>query len=166
MTFIPALRKAFDNYLNLSQDTDFILPEKGNLIPAWGAALAENNEESIHLSNLIQVIENKLSVTSPFQSDLSPIFDSEEEYRSWKKEKDQYKIQYASLRPGLQEATIGIDSGSTTTKIVVLDNNHRILYSYYHDNNGNPIKTVENGLQKRLRRRSDKSGFPHGCGNH
>lgn len=43
------------------------------------------------------------------------------------KEKDQYKIQYASLRPGLQEATIGIDSGSTTTKIVVLDNNHRIL---------------------------------------
>ena len=69
-----------------------IIPEKGNLIPAWGAALAENNEESIHLSNLIQVIENKLSVTSPFQSDLSPIFDSEEEYRSWKKEKDQYKI--------------------------------------------------------------------------
>lgn len=64
------------------------------------------------------------------------------------KRKDQYKIQYASLRPGLQEATIGIDSGSTTTKIVVLDNNHRILYSYYHDNNGNPIKTVENGLQK------------------
>ena len=49
LTFIPALRKAFDNYLNLSQDTDFILPEKGNLIPAWGAALAENNEESIHL---------------------------------------------------------------------------------------------------------------------
>ena len=47
LTFIPALRKAFANYLNLSQDTDFILPEKGNLIPAWGAALAENNEESI-----------------------------------------------------------------------------------------------------------------------
>lgn len=92
LTFIPALRKAFDNYLNLSQDTDFILPEKGNLIPAWGAALAENNEESIHLSNLIQVIENKLSVTSPFQSDLSPIFDSEEEYRSWKKKKTSIKF--------------------------------------------------------------------------
>ena len=166
MTFIPALRKAFANYLNLSQDTDFILPEKGNLIPAWGAALAENNEESIHLSNLIQVIENKLSVTSPFQSDLSPIFDSEEEYRSWKKEKDQYKIQYASLRPGLQEATIGIDSGSTTTKIVVLDNNHRILYSYYHDNNGNPIKTVENGLQKlyeECRRRGTTLRIKGGC---
>ena len=166
LTFIPALRKAFANYLNLSQDTDFILPEKGNLIPAWGAALAENNEESIHLSNLIQVIENKLSVTSPFQSDLSPIFDSEEEYRSWKKEKDQYKIQYASLRPGLQEATIGIDSGSTTTKIVVLDNNHRILYSYYHDNNGNPIKTVENGLQKlyeECRRRGTTLRIKGGC---
>ena len=65
----------------------------------------ENNEESIHLSNLIQVIENKLSVTSPFQSDLSPIFDSEEEYRSWKKEKDQYKIQYASLRPGFNSSS-------------------------------------------------------------
>ena len=85
---------------------------------------------------------------------------------SWKKEKDQYKIQYASLRPGLQEATIGIDSGSTTTKIVVLDNNHRILYSYYHDNNGNPIKTVENGLQKlyeECRRRGTTLRIKGGC---
>ncbi|WP_195662310.1 acyl-CoA dehydratase activase [Bacteroides congonensis] len=148
LTFIPALRKAFANYLKLSQETDFILPEKGNLIPAWGAALAESDDETMLLSVLINRLESKLSITSPFQSNLSPIFNNEQEYESWKKEKEQYKIEYATLQPGLQEATIGIDSGSTTTKIVVLDNDNRILYSYYHDNNGNPIKTVENGLQK------------------
>lgn len=148
LTFIPALRKAFADYLKLPQETAFILPEKANMIPAWGAALAGNSDESIPLSSLIHIIESKLSITSPFRSELSPIFESEEEYRSWKRQKDYYKVQYAGLRSGLQEATIGIDSGSTTTKIVVLDNDNRILYSYYHDNNGNPIKTVENGLRK------------------
>ena len=63
-----------------------------------------------------------------------------------KKEKDQYKIQYASLRPGLQEATIGIDSGSTTTKIVVLDNNHRILYSLLSRQQRKPYKNSRERL--------------------
>lgn len=89
---------------------------------------------------LINRLESKLSITSPFQSTLSPIFNNEQEYESWKKEKEQHKIEYATLQPGLQEATIGIDSGSTTTKIVVLDNDNLNPYSYYHDNNGNPIK--------------------------
>lgn len=57
-------------------------------------------------------------------------------------------MQRTELTSGIQQATIGIDSGSTTTKIVVLDENNRILYSYYHDNKGNPIKAVEEGLQK------------------
>lgn len=147
LTFIPALRKAFADYLHLSE-ADFILPENGNLIPAWGAALAESDEGNIRLSRLIESIEHKLCNLSPFQSSLPPIFRNEEEYRGWKKEKEQYKIPYARLRPGLQEATIGIDSGSTTTKIVVLDNDNRILFSYYRNNNGNPIKTVENGLRQ------------------
>lgn len=115
---------------------------------------------------LINRLESKLSITSPFQSTLSPIFNNEQEYESWKKEKEQHKIEYATLQPGLQEATIGIDSGSTTTKIVVLDNDNRILYSYYHDNNGNPIKTVENGLQKlteECRRRGTVLKIKGGC---
>ena len=45
LTFIPALRKSFANYLQLSEENDFLLPEKSNLIPAWGAALTENSRK-------------------------------------------------------------------------------------------------------------------------
>ena len=54
----------------------------------------------------------------------------------------------ASILQLHDEVSVVADDGSTTTKIVVLDENNRILYSYYHDNKGNPIKAVEEGLQK------------------
>ena len=52
------------------------------------------------------------------------------------------------MRKGLQDVFLGIDSGSTTTKIVVTDDRARIVYSYYANNNGNPIGAVEQGLRK------------------
>ena len=51
-------------------------------------------------------------------------------------------------KAGTQDVFIGIDSGSTTTKIVVLDEDSRLLYSYYNINGGNPIKAVEEGLNQ------------------
>ena len=50
------------------------------------------------------------------------------------------------LTAGEHEVFVGIDSGSTTTKIVVTDIHARLLYSYYKINGGNPIKAVEEGL--------------------
>ena len=147
LTFIPALRKSFANYLQLSEENDFLLPEKSNLIPAWGAALAENSRK-MKITELIGLLENLSEKAYRPQNSLPPFFKDETEYLQWKDRLAQYDVQRTELTPGIQQATIGIDSGSTTTKIVVLDENNRILYSYYHDNKGNPIKAVEEGLQK------------------
>ena len=54
----------------------------------------------------------------------------------------------SGLKAGTQDVFIGIDSVSTTTKIVVLDEDSRLLYSYYNINGGNPIKAVEEGLNQ------------------
>ena len=147
LTFIPALRKSFANYLQLSEENDFLLPEKSNLIPAWGAALAENSRK-MKITELIGLLENLSEKAYQPQNSLPPFFKDETEYLQWKDRLAQYDVQRTELTSGIQQATIGIDSGSTTTKIVVLDENNRILYSYYHDNKGNPIKAVEEGLQK------------------
>lgn len=147
LTFIPALRKSFANYLQLSEENDFLLPEKSNLIPAWGAALAENSRK-MKITELTGLLENLSEKAYQPQNSLPPFFKDETEYLQWKDRLAQYDVQRTELTPGIQQATIGIDSGSTTTKIVVLDENNRILYSYYHDNKGNPIKAVEEGLQK------------------
>lgn len=146
LSFIPALRKSFAEYLNLSIEKDFILPEQGNLIPAWGAALAEA-EQTTTLSALTERLENGAGKNARSYNSLPPLFHNEEEHTHWKERTIRNGVQRAELKAGSQQAYIGIDSGSTTTKIVVTDEENRILYTYYHDNDGNPVRTVETGLQ-------------------
>ena len=100
------------------------------------------------ITELTGLLENLSEKAYQPQNSLPPFFKDETEYLQWKDRLAQYDVQRTELTSGIQQATIGIDSGSTTTKIVVLDENNRILYSYYHNNKGNPIKAVEEGLQK------------------
>lgn len=143
-TFIPALKQAFSKYLHLVPD-DFILPEKAHLIPAFGAALAEN-AEILTASDFLRRLEKPSIQMKTGNKDISPIFDCLCEYEDWKAKKSSHVIEKTELPTGVINAFIGIDSGSTTTKIIVLDSKGRMLFSYYRNNEGNPIKVVEKGL--------------------
>lgn len=147
LTFIPALRKAFTDYMKLDE-RDLVLPEKGTLLPALGTALACSEEqEKAPLSEFITRLNTERKLTHA-ATGLKPIFQSEEEYAAWQKRISQHSIQTTSFKPGRQDVFIGIDSGSTTTKIVVTDTEARLLYTYYKVNGGQPIETVENGLRQ------------------
>lgn len=143
LTFIPALRKAFAEYLHLSPD-NFILPEKANLIPAWGTALAKG-EASLTVPEFIQRLNSQAEGNGQ-PAGMAPIFRSREEYGEWKRGMEHHALEKAAWAAGPVEAFIGVDSGSTTTKIVVLDKEGRLLFSYYHNNDGNPVRAVEDGL--------------------
>ena len=138
LTFLPALRKAFTDYLQLSPD-EVVLPEDSHLIPAWGSALSEEDSQPVRLSYLSDSINRHLSVTYQPAESLEPIFSDDDDYHRWKERISQSPIREGSLRPGVEEVTLGIDSGSTTTKIVVLNRRNELLYTYYHGNDGNPL---------------------------
>lgn len=157
LTFIPALRKAFTEYLRL-EDKDIILPENGTLLPALGAALSPvENEKTYRLSCLIARLDDSLKKTGNRQSGLKPIFSSREEYDGWKDRISRHEIPTAAFKAGKQDVFIGIDSGSTTTKIVVTDTDARLLYTYYNVNGGNPVEAVEKGLL-RLKEKCQEHG--------
>lgn len=156
LTFLPALRKAFVDYLHLSP-ADIVLPENSHLIPAWGAALSGEEAETVGISALIASIRTTLSTNYRPSSGLEPIFKDEADYAQWQKRVSRYAIRKKELKPGREEVTLGIDSGSTTTKIVLLNKEGELLYSYYHGNDGNPIAAVENGL-KLFREQCEKAG--------
>ena len=144
--FIPALRKAFVNYLKLDEN-DIIVPEAGSLIPAWGAALAEGGSTGT-VEGFSKLVDERLTQKAHSYLSLPPIFEKTRKItatgsRGW----EEKGVPCAELKAGVQEAYIGVDSGSTTTKIVVLSPEGAMLYSYYHDNDGNPVRTVEKGLQ-------------------
>lgn len=147
LCFIPALRKAFIDYLHFSE-AEYALPENANLIPAYGTALQASASYEVLLSDFINLLnEDRIKGKLVQTNRLQPLFKDKEEYESWKLTKQNVQIEKASLATHQGYAYLGIDSGSTTTKIVVTDEMNRVLFSYYTSNEGNPIAAVKKGLE-------------------
>lgn len=153
LTFLPALRKAFSDYLHLPAE-DFIVSDHSNLIPALGCALrAGESSDTVSVSELRRRLDDKQEVH--WHSDLKPLFVSEQEHKQWLQSKEKYATRVGHFEKGLQQVVIGIDSGSTTTKIVALRVNgskpdpdgRDIVFTNYRLNLGNPIKAVADGLK-------------------
>ena len=151
LTFIPALRKAFRDYLSVD-DGQIVLPDNGTQLPAWGAALYEmsaEQEQRCTLSGLLHAFQQQaLSSEKEGRSGLAPVFKDKMDYQLWSMRMSECAVEKRPLRPGTCDVFVGIDSGSTTTKIVLTDGEARILYSYYANNGGDPIGTVRKGLQE------------------
>lgn len=156
LTFIPALRAAFADYLQLSPE-GFVLPEGAHLIPAWGAALSAEGG-GVSAPELLRRFEASESHATGQEAEaLPPLFADEAEHAAWREKMVRRAVERVPLSPGRVEAFIGIDSGSTTTKVVALDRKGRMLFSHYGDNHGNPVKAVGEALAE-LSRRCDEAG--------
>ena len=149
LTFLPALRKAFCDYLHLSPN-DFIVSENSNLIPALGCAYrAKSADSAASVSTLRSRM--KKEIQTEWTSSLLPLFKNEKEHQEWLKSKAKFATETKPLNKGKQQVVIGIDSGSTTTKIVAVRVNMGtptgdIVFTNYRLNLGNPIKAVADGL--------------------
>lgn len=145
LTFLPALRKAFADYLGMKED-DFIVSEQSNLIPALGCAIkAKDTKGTTTITALRQKLNTPLKTN--WKSELPPLFNNEKEYQDWLKDKQDYQIPIKALRPGKRPVIIGVDSGSTTTKLVAIDaETGDIVFTNYRLNLGNPIGAVIGAL--------------------
>ena len=150
LTFLPALRKAFEDYMHLTS-SDFIISKNSNIIPALGCAYrAKKNTKVVKLNELRNYLNTETNIE--WHSALQPLFKSEQEHQEWLKSKKQFATETKPLCIGKQRIVIGIDSGSTTTKIVGVrlndqDNTTDIVFTNYRLNLGNPIGAVADGLR-------------------
>ena len=146
LTFMPQLRKALMDALQIPY-VEFIVPENANLIPAYGTALSAADAPTTSLDKVLDKLSSAPAQTTELHDVMPPIFKSPEEYAAWKKEKEADTITLTPLTADTDEVYIGIDSGSTTTKLVVTDKEDRILFTYYTHNNGNPIGAVQEAFE-------------------
>lgn len=144
-TFLPALRKAFADYLQIPED-NFILPENSHMLPAIGAAWNEGGND---IPQTLDTFMEQLQ-TAPIKQSvntLPPVFFDKNEHALWLESKRLYTLPMGQLHAGEVHAFLGIDSGSTTTKIVLIEvASGRVLFTHYCPNEGDPIQAVRNGL--------------------
>lgn len=158
-TFLPMLKRSFMEAMELD-DSDVVQPERGELIPAIGAALADDfSKLESDIDSFIKILESGGGEAHYISKRLDPLFDSEEEFAEWDKTRMIPVGKTASLSDldGI-DCYIGIDSGSTTTKVVLVDDSGNLAYRYYSNNNGDPIGAVKLGLDG-LREKIDEAGI-------
>ncbi len=146
LTFMPTLRAVFAEKLKLA-DGELLLPQNGELASALGAAL-HAKEHGCHLSlgelldRLVESGEQRESRnTEP------PFFDTDEEREAWLARRF---TPVERIAPGEVEGELylGIDSGSTTTKLVLLSRDGKLLLSDYEMNRGDPLGAAQRGMKR------------------
>lgn len=144
--FCKGLRERFIKTLKL-KDNDVVSPENAQVFVAIGSAIysKENNKkyEYEELLNTIKENHNEISTMNV----IDPLFNSEEEYNEFKERHQKAEVKVSDISNYAGEAYIGIDAGSTTTKVVLMDKEDNILYEYYGSNKGNPIEVVKKELK-------------------
>lgn len=138
LTFMSELRRSFDKTL----DCQGICPEDSLLFVALGAAYYA--EEKVDIRQAIEAIgENTDAVTD---SALQPLFQNQEEYNAFVERHAKSHVPCKEEINYAGEAYLGIDSGSTTLKVVLTDTDGAILFSKYQSNQGKPIEVVRSTL--------------------
>jgi len=147
LSFMPELRKLFAKTLKLSPE-QVIEPENAKMYVAMGCAMMAKGE-TIGLEELHEKWrEAKRKGNDEFTlKSLDVLFDTQEDYELFKTRHSKAQVKKAKLSEYKGDCFLGIDAGSTTTKLVLLDANGNILADYYSQNLGNPLKVMTRFLK-------------------
>ena len=141
LTYLTELRHRFIETLKLSQE-NVIIPEDSHLLVAIGAALDSVDENCVSNEELTQKIKNLRNSHDNTTNPIEPLFNSLEEYEEFRKRHLTASVPKNNLLNYKGDCFIGIDAGSTTTKIALIDRDGNLLYSLYDSNEGNPLQSV------------------------
>ena len=139
--FLPELRKRFIETLKLD-DEHVVNVDYGNYFVAMGAALSDETEV-IDVKRLEDSIAKakEAAARETRKADFT-LFESRADYEAFKARHDKDKVKRGDLKSYRGPVYVGIDAGSTTTKITAIGKDKEILYTSYGSNQGSPLKTV------------------------
>ena len=146
LSFLKGLGERFTQTLGLDENSA-VFPENSDCFAAIGAALCADDSDLFSYENVLERLHSSAGVTE-LTNTMPPLFENEEEY-------ERFAALHAQAAPETKElssysggAFLGIDAGSTTTKLVLTDTEGAILYTYYSSNFGNPVTVILEQLIK------------------
>ncbi|MEL1135224.1 acyl-CoA dehydratase activase-related protein [Desulfitobacterium sp. THU1] len=144
--FLSELRKRFVETLKLEGDYA-IFPEDAQYFVAIGAALSSQTEQPFSAHIMYDKAPYLNNIIHEEQSNAEPLFVDEEEYKAFKERHALHKVNRADPSHYSGPAYLGIDAGSTTTKVALIDEEGSLLYSYYGSNMGSPLESTIDALK-------------------
>lgn len=138
--FLPELRRAFIRTLNLDQE-HIVAPEHSHLFAAVGAAMNAKEEFAASFQDMIVRLSAGIQMDTEIKR-MEPLFQSEEDYDAFRARHDSHRVQTADLSTYSGSCYLGIDAGSTTTKVALVGEDGSLLYNFYSNNNGSPLATA------------------------
>ncbi len=144
--FLPELKNAFIRTLHL-KDEEVIAPTHSHLFAAVGAALNAKDDVTTDFEHLLKQFEKKIELQQEVDR-LEPLFASERDYKDFLKEHNRHVVKRGDLSTYKGNCYLGIDAGSTTTKVALAGEDGELLYSYYNNNNGSPLIAVIEALHE------------------
>ena len=143
--FIKGLRKAFKDTLHLD-DGHAVFPENAPSFMAIGAALYSENVDPMPIEEAISRIGNAKGSDDVVTGE--PLFKDRAEYDAFVARHKKSDLAFEDIKTYKGDAYLGIDSGSTTTKLILITPDAKILYSHYQSNNGQPLDIVLERLRE------------------
>ena len=159
--FLTELKQAFIRTLKLTPE-QIIAPNHSHLFAAVGSALNADFSVTTSLSSLSQKLTQ--GITLEFEvARMEPLFSSTEEYEAFSKRHASHKVIRQELASYEGNCFLGIDAGSTTTKVALVADNGALLYSFYSSNNGSPLKTTAKALKEIYELLPDSARIVRAC---
>ncbi|MBR4067001.1 MAG: 2-hydroxyacyl-CoA dehydratase [Clostridia bacterium] len=158
--FLPELRNAFIRTLHLTEETA-VMPENSHLFAAIGAAM-EAVSEPLHIEHLIDRLQQGVTLTQGLKR-LPALFDNHDQYSDFAKRHARAQVRKEKLSDYQGDCFLGIDAGSTTTKVALIGSEGQLLYSFYASNEGNPIETARAALKELSAQRHEGVRIVRSC---
>lgn len=153
--YCDGLKKRFAETLKLSKE-NAVFPEYSRFSVAMGAAMFAQGKDRISFSALLDKIQKSANDGEAKFDRLPPLFANEKEYEEFSARHNKAKVAECDINTYEGCAYLGIDCGSTTTKLVLINDKKEVLYSFYSSNKGNPVSLVLEELIKIRKMCADK----------
>ena len=144
--FLSELRAAFIRTLNLGTD-QIIAPDHSHLFAAIGAAMNSDPKTTASLHDLIERLSHGIKMDFEVKR-MEPLFTDEADYEKFRTRHASHDVKKGDLATYEGNCYLGIDAGSTTTKVALVDEDGSLLYRFYSNNNGSPLATAIRAMQE------------------
>ena len=138
--FMSELRQRFIETLNIAPK-NVIFPENPQLFVAMGAAFDED-QTVLKISQIIDNLNHNTSESLVPKNTLDVLFKDQNELDIWRQRHNEASAQYKDIANASGPVFLGIDAGSTTSKLILTDSDGNILFQHYGSNKGQPLESV------------------------